>query len=38
MSHDLLVAVAGRAIGAVLAALGFVVVRLSAVPGDVDRA
>jgi hypothetical protein len=35
--HDLLIALAGGAVGAVLAGLGFVVVRLSAVPGDVDR-
>jgi hypothetical protein len=35
VGSDLLIALAGGAIGAVVAGLGFVAVRLSAVPGDV---
>jgi hypothetical protein len=37
VNRDLLLALAGGAVGAVLAAVGFVLVRLSAVPGDVAR-
>lgn len=37
VSHDLVIALAGGAIGAVLAAIGFAVLRLSAVPGEVAR-
>jgi hypothetical protein len=37
VNDDLLIALAGGAIGAALAAIGFIALRLSAVPGDVDR-
>jgi len=35
--HDILIALAGGAIGAILAGLAFVLLRLSAIPGDVAR-
>src|SRR5215217_5107798 len=37
MESDLQVALAGGAIGALLAGVGFLLLRFSAVPGDVDR-
>lgn len=37
MNSDLVIALAGGAIGAVLAAIGFLALRLSTVPGDVGR-